>query len=126
MGVFWKRRERSCRVARQWVEAKRVGVWRNCALWRSLAINGVDKGACGTGSRVCNLCLRPCEVKRYARGYLLDIVGRAHELCGRRRGQGGEKRVVGFSLVVSRGTVQGTGGLGFWSERERRGRGTRR
>ena len=27
-------------MARQWVEAKRVGVWRNDALWRSLAING--------------------------------------------------------------------------------------
>ena len=52
--AFWRRRERVCRVARQWGEARLVGAWRMVALWLLLAINGVDKGACGTGSGGCN------------------------------------------------------------------------
>ena len=62
--AFWTRWDKVCRVARPWGEALLVGAWRMIALWPSLAINGVDKDALGTGSGVGKSCLRQREVRR--------------------------------------------------------------
>ena len=54
-------------------------------------VNGEDKGACCTGSRVSNSCLRPCEGRRWLRGVFRDKVGRLGSGSELAVEQGGER-----------------------------------
>jgi len=113
-----------CRVARKGVEARRVGVWRVVVLWRSLAINGTTWTLVARG-----LTSAISFAGSTGGGGVLvasvwtwwDGVGVAVVSPWNKGGEGGVRAL--FGLVA--GTVQGTRGQGFGSERERRSRGTR-